>query len=211
MALVALTAAEWLSHPLVLLLAGALVSGVLLPLLGRRWQDHAKALELKSALTDQLTEAVSEILLAVQFAELGAASQSQEDFDRAYLNWEIRKSKIGARVHAYFAHSDLDRQWSDLATSVTDLYVLTGIVEPPDRSAFLAQMGSRGVLRVDEEQRAALADRSATGPYRAAWAAVQLELSQRRDRLVREVLGAPVRALTGGRASWRNRRSGTRS
>ena len=47
---------EWLSHPLLLLLVGALVSSYLLPLLTQSWQNHQKELELKSALVSQISE-----------------------------------------------------------------------------------------------------------------------------------------------------------
>ena len=89
---------EWLAHPLVLLVVGALTSSVLVPFITSRWQNHQKELELKTALVERVNQSTTAFLMSIQFAEMGARSQTQEDFDRAYRDWEMARAVIGSNL-----------------------------------------------------------------------------------------------------------------
>jgi hypothetical protein len=43
-----------ISNPLVLLIVGAVISGILVPYITRQWQDHQKELELKTELVSRI-------------------------------------------------------------------------------------------------------------------------------------------------------------
>jgi hypothetical protein len=49
----------WVSNPLILLAAGSVSSGLLIPYFTRRWQDHQTELKLKVELLKDLTESVT--------------------------------------------------------------------------------------------------------------------------------------------------------
>jgi hypothetical protein len=93
------------------LIATALISNFLVPAITRRWQDHQKELELKTGFVSEISESVLDILLAIQFAEVAAGSQTQEQYNEAYRNWEKRKAVIGAKLRAYFPKN---RSWASL-------------------------------------------------------------------------------------------------
>jgi len=56
-----------LAHPLIVLLVGAALTGILVPAFTRRWQNRQKELEIKAALVSDLSEAIMSIVMAVQF------------------------------------------------------------------------------------------------------------------------------------------------
>ncbi|HET7273118.1 MAG TPA: hypothetical protein VFI90_18770, partial [Rubrobacter sp.] len=86
--------ADFLAHPLFLLFAGAVLTGIFIPALTRRWQDRQKALELKTELIGEISESITEMAMAVQFVHLGATSMDQQRFDEAYREWEARSAVI---------------------------------------------------------------------------------------------------------------------
>jgi hypothetical protein len=89
-----------LTHPIVLLALGGLVSGWLVPRITQRWQDQRKALEVKADLVERVAQAVAAIYTAVQFAQVHAESQSQMDFDASYRNCQHEQAVITAQRRA---------------------------------------------------------------------------------------------------------------
>lgn len=136
-----------LAHPLTLLLLGAAVSGLLVPWVARGWQDQRKALEVKAALAERLTRAVVEIATAVQFVLVGAASQSQEDVDRAYRTWQLEKSVLTSLLGAYFRDGAVTAAWTHCRALATAYYVQAGIPEGPPREQYLNAVAA-GLSRV---------------------------------------------------------------
>jgi hypothetical protein len=171
--------ASALSHPLLLVAVGAGVSGYLVPALTRRWQDHQKELEVKVALVDQVSKAVAEITIAIQFAEVGAESQTQEAFDEAYRAWEITQPTIGGRLRAYYPHSSLPADWMELARCVNQLYATTGVKDPEDRARRLRKISA--VSYID--------NLSPTDLWREAKSAIQAAT----DRLSGRILAEEIR------------------
>jgi hypothetical protein len=53
---------------------------------------------------------------------LGAESQSQADYDRAYRQWEIDRRLIGSQLQAYYPQEPLAEDWDQISKGVTDLY-----------------------------------------------------------------------------------------
>ena len=185
---------EFFSHPFVLLLAGALLSSLVVPAITRRWQDHQKELELKTALVTEITETVTDLVMAVQFAELGTVSQTQEEFDAAYRKWEIESAVIGSKLRAYFPETDLGSQWRAYTRLVTDFYALAGV--PPDdkadRARRLLEEVARSAVELDADAQAEKARYAAMDldPYQRAWAELKAEVVSRKDVLARRVLAA---------------------
>jgi hypothetical protein len=84
---------SYLSNPLLLLVVGAAISGLLVPYITSQWQNHEKELELKTTLVARLSEAVSKILTAAQFTN--AELPETVDYYQAYYEWETSSSAIG--------------------------------------------------------------------------------------------------------------------
>lgn len=132
---------EVLGHPLVILLAGGALSGWLVPLIARRWQDRRKALELKVDLIERLAAAVTKMFMASQFVEVGAASQSQKDYDEAYRSWQYEKAKLTALLRAYFRSETVNRHWVRCRALTTAYYVQSGIGDDAKRRRYLEIVG----------------------------------------------------------------------
>src|SRR3712207_436081 len=123
-------------HPLTLLVLGAVLSGLLLPYVARGWQDQRKALEIKAALVERLTRAVVELATAAQFVLVGAASQSQEDFDKAYRTWQLEKSVLTSLLGAYFRDPVVAAAWTRCRALATAYYVQSGIAAGAGRERY---------------------------------------------------------------------------
>jgi hypothetical protein len=119
-----------LLEPFLLLIATAILTGYLAPKITQRWQNHQKALELKTSFVSEINENVLQIVMATQYAELRAASQTQEDFDKAYSTWEVQKAIIGATLRSYFPQTSLGKDWDEFSEVVTEFYALTGTSDP---------------------------------------------------------------------------------
>lgn len=139
-------------HPLFLLLTGALISGLVVPRLAQRWQDHRKALEIKAALVERLAGSVVALLTAVQFVEVGAQSQSQKDLDDAYRTWQKDKTVLTALLAAYFASGPVAESWTRCRAITTAYYTQVGIADPDRRAGYLRTVGAGVVLHPAEDR-----------------------------------------------------------
>lgn len=181
---------EWLSHPLLLLLIGALVSSYLIPMLTRGWQNHQKQLELKTVLVTQIGEEVTDFLMAVQFAEMGSTSQSPQDYDMAYRAWEIESAKLGALLSAYFPQTTIGEDWREFSEVLTDFYALSGAAQPADRQYLLDRMRNAAFLTNAPVDWAALAQRGDN--YAQHRLALHNQLAAGRDAIIRAILDARI-------------------
>jgi hypothetical protein len=133
---------EVIGHPLTLLVVGAALTGLLLPWVTRTWQDQRKALEIKAALVERVSSAVQGIATAVQFALVGAASQTQEQFDAAYRAWQLEKSVLTALLGAYFRDPAVPSAWTRCRALATAYYVQAGIGPEPRRVQYLGSVAA---------------------------------------------------------------------
>jgi hypothetical protein len=130
------TAGRILSHPLLLLSLGALISTLIVPSLTQRWQDHQRALDVQTALVADISEASETFLqrlfivkyraralrepLAPSFSDKSPSQQEREFVaalsaaDTAMEKWNVRAAVIGARLRAYYPRTSLQRDWQQL-------------------------------------------------------------------------------------------------
>jgi hypothetical protein len=116
--------------PLVLLVVGAILTGLLVPYVTRRWQDHQKELELKADLLARMSEAVTRVITHAWFRELGGKEElsqtDREEFDWRYGEWEVETRVIQAQFEAYFARSpDIARHWATYCDLLRELHHLS--------------------------------------------------------------------------------------
>jgi hypothetical protein len=184
---------EWLGHPFVLLVAGGILSSVVVPALTRRWQNHQKELELKTGLVTEITDVVTGLVMAVQFAELGSTTQTQEDFDTAYRDWETKSAVIASKLRAYFPKTTLVDEWHALSRLATNFYALTGMGER--KLAFLRQLldglsDSERAPAAEAARYAAVEEAAGVelSEYRAGWLELKAHVLGCKDAIVRRVL-----------------------
>jgi hypothetical protein len=126
---------EFLGHPMVLLLTGAVLTGFLLPMIARVSQDRQKELEIKVGLVSELSETIMKIIMAVQFAQHVIKqpipfdiSKEQENLNNAYRDWEIESAIIGTKLKAYFLKSKIPDDWETFSEIIKNAYALQGRV-----------------------------------------------------------------------------------
>jgi hypothetical protein len=182
---------EWLSHPLLLLLIGALISSILVPSLTRQWQNHEKELEMKSGLVEDMNNSVTDFVMAVQFAEVGATSQSQADYDKAYRDWEIKRGQLASKIRVYFPASRIADEWSRYSRAVTDFYVLSGIREESRRAGLVSRLANyfgQGDLQAlaagpPDDRRSSQYQR-----YVQAWEILKDRILSKKDEFINDIL-----------------------
>lgn len=129
-----------LRHPFTLLVAGAVFTGLIIPLITRNWQYRQKALEIKTALVSEIGQAVMEFFMSIQFvhvrkeirtrtSQAAVTPEEQAEFDQAYKAWEVKSAVIGTKLQAYLPKSGLPETWTAFSDVVTRLYALEGIAE----------------------------------------------------------------------------------
>jgi hypothetical protein len=174
---------DLLRHPLVILLFGALISGLLVPSITRGWQNHQKALEIKTQLVGELSKSIMEFIMAIQFARLGAESQRQADFDKAYLGWEVQSAVIGTKLQAYFPDTTIPEEWSAFSELVTEFYALEGIA-PDQRQGFMASIKGKLGASFDAGDRA-----------QVDWGELKKGILRRESELIQKVLATKITVL----------------
>jgi hypothetical protein len=120
---------RYLVFPVVVLLAGAVVTGLLIPELTRRRDNQRKALEIKTELVGDISEAVMRFMVTIQFAVLGAVSQTQKEYDDAYKAWETKRAVLGTMLEAYFPKTGIADEWDNFEDNVSRFYALSGVSE----------------------------------------------------------------------------------
>ena len=129
-----------LGHPLVLLLVTAAVSGLLVPQLTQQWQEQQQQVAVRRDFAARVSRTVGEIFIATQLAQVGAVSQSQEEFDAAYVRWEVESSVLGAELRAYYPDESLHDAWHRCAELATAYYTQLGIVDDAQRRQYLDEV-----------------------------------------------------------------------
>ena len=167
------------THPLTVLFLTALVSGLLIPWITRRWNNHQKALEIKTGLVTDLSKSIMEMIMAIQYTRLGAPSHTQEAFDKAYRKWEVESAVIGTKLEAYFPQNDIPTEWTKFSNAITDFYAIEGV--GPDRrdeaqSKLWQSLGKRSPLVEGD----------------GAWLELKNEILHRKAELIKRVLSEKI-------------------
>ena len=131
---------NFLKHPLFLLIVGAVISRLVIPLITRNWQIRQKSLEIKTNLVSEISQAVMEFFMSVQFVHLrkehrqssqdDVLPEEQIEFDQAYKTWEVKSAVIATKLEAYITESKVPDTWITFSNIVTQFYALEGTTEP---------------------------------------------------------------------------------
>jgi hypothetical protein len=142
-----------------------------------------RELEVKTTLVAEISESVTDFVLAVQFAELASVSQSQADFDRAYRQWEVESAAIESKLQTYFPRSDIADEWRRYSLVVSNFYALSGVADPAARRDLVRRFDAY----FGDNQFGGLVSRRDPG-FAAAWARLKASVLQRRDELTEAIL-----------------------
>jgi hypothetical protein len=108
-----------LSHPLLLLVAGAIFTSLLFPYITRQWQTNEKQMEVKSELVDELNEAVANTLTSYRLSQGPYGANTTAKIIDSVVQWQISRNTIGSKLDLYFpSDSQIRSNWSDLSNAI---------------------------------------------------------------------------------------------
>lgn len=193
---------QWLANPLVVTVVAALLGGWLIPQITRKWQDHERALEIRSNLVTEMSESVSSTVVTGRFVAAGLFTNASDDpyadqkaFNDAYRTWSTDSASIGAKLEAYFAGSDLGAEWRSFADVVTDFVQLSTSVDETREARVRRIFAYKQLPRdadLDGKARRVLATSSSSPAFHDAYLELGSVILQRRDELVHDVLHTGV-------------------
>jgi hypothetical protein len=195
---------RWLAHPFLIAVCVALLVNFLIPNFTRKWQNHQKALEIKTGLVSDMGQSVSNAVMTGRFIAGGLVSRSSSDpradqraFNDGFRAWTTSEASIGAKLQAYFG-STIGTQWRSFGNAVTDYFQLSatparGRSEQVDE--ILAYSGLPLWAHMTKEQRRALIKSSTSTAFQDAYAQLGRGLLSRSDELVQNVLDSGVSGL----------------
>jgi hypothetical protein len=106
--------AEILSHPLSLLLIGAIVSGLLIPYFTNRWQRHQKGLEIRIDLVRRISRTIMSIMTMIDSPLKTESSEKLvEDLHKEIREFQVDRGIIGTELHGYFPSEDCPENIGD--------------------------------------------------------------------------------------------------
>jgi len=131
---------EFFQHPLVILLVGAVISGVLIPFFTRSWQNHQKSLDIKNDLVTEISKTVTTMMINVQYFLENMKKMSKEEeqkiqqkYNNDYKNWSIAEEIISSRLEAYFPTQNIIQQWKEYTEIINNIYTLSTTDEKSKR------------------------------------------------------------------------------
>jgi hypothetical protein len=114
-----------LAHPLVLLIVGAWISGLMIPRITQGWQDRQKALEIRTELVSAMSEDATTMLTSIQEVRRHPrATLNRDEFSREFTQWTAKSAVTLAKVQAYFPNTTLQRDWGNLSGAIGHFYQL---------------------------------------------------------------------------------------
>jgi hypothetical protein len=192
-----------LAHPFVIAVVIALLGNFLIPNFTRKWQDHQKALEIKTGLVSDMGESISDAVMSGRFISAGLVSRSSSDpradqraFNDGYRAWTTSNASIGAKIQAYFGN-DLGSQWRKFANVVTDYFQLSATPGGGRKDQVQEILTYRELPSVvlSNAERRALVKSNSSATFQNAYGQLGRAMLARGDELVQGVLDSGVSGL----------------
>lgn len=136
---------EILSNQFLLLIVGAILTGLLIPWITTQWQNHEKELEIKTSLVSKISEYATRMIMAIQFVDISNSqginsSLTNKEYDNEYRDWKINSDIIQSQISAYFPDTNIDKNWKKFSNAVENLYGLSGTGPEGYRINFLQKI-----------------------------------------------------------------------
>lgn len=101
-----MTLSEFLAHPFLLLIVGAIISSILVPTFSKKWQDRKKKLEIKIDLMTKISEVVASWEIDTR-----ALVRLEHPPTERNPEWRVKGSSITAILFAYFPSEPIYEKW----------------------------------------------------------------------------------------------------
>lgn len=203
------TVESYLSNPLLLLVVGAIISGLLIPYITAQWQNHEKELELKTSLVTRISEALSKVLTEAQFS--AANRTEQAEYLQAYYEWEVAQSSIGSYLRTYFPDTYIGEEWDKYANITTSFFRLAAINPLEEKEQLVDQLEKYFSSCPNTINWDALVNRNNLffydDDYRSNWFKVKDQIISAKNSIVQNVMEASIFSWTPLSDTFTNRES----
>ncbi len=118
-----------LSHPLLLLIAGAILSSLVIPYYTRQWQNHQKELDFKTSIIDEINKVISNPLVMTDFlynADFGRNQSIIDKYINSYADLRLSESTISSKLESYFSDAQISHDWNNLTKEELEFFFVTG-------------------------------------------------------------------------------------
>ena len=132
-----------LSHPFVLLIIGAGISGLLIPHITNQWQNHQKELELKTDLASEISKAVANIIISSRLVQIPTFAYTNLSYANTVEQWEESKASIGSQIEAYFSDTQLKQKWDNLSSALTEFSNLNAALSHSNQQYYALKLCAR--------------------------------------------------------------------
>jgi hypothetical protein len=192
---------SWLSTPLLVTVVAALIGSLLLPSITRKWQDHQKALAIKTDLVSDMSQSASSAVANSRFIAAGlvgrssqAAGAEQQAWNDVYRDWTTQGASIGAKLEAYFG-PEIAAAWQKFTYALTDYVSLSasagsGSGRRPQVEELYAYRSKLPGVHLTRAHWQRLAGPPEGAEFEEAYSAVGRGLLARQNELVSTVLRA---------------------
>lgn len=113
-----------LSSPFLTLVIGAIISGLLIPYITTTWQNHAKALEIKTEIANLISQILSKTIVTAQFAIANSSAVDEIEFHKVAIEWSEISASIETQLLVYFPNKEISGEWKNFSRIVLDYYFL---------------------------------------------------------------------------------------
>jgi hypothetical protein len=197
----------WVSNPLILLIVGAVSSGILIPSFTRKWQDHQTELNQKIELVDKLSESVTKIVIACKYGT------TRNDMEKDIREYHTGCSYITSRIEAYFypSNDQIAKKWWKYDIVLRELYELPGtsgetrekritaietLVEELQNEMF--EMDQRGKSRIDWETLKSEQGNDENLKYSKEWNKLTDTIFDMKHNLMRDIMNSDIPIFNKG-------------
>jgi hypothetical protein len=134
--------AKALAHPLVVAIASALLSLMLVTLLTKRWQDRQKELEIKSRLVTEMTRTISEPIASSRIWSRGVQlGTGMPSYAETLHQIDIKQAELSALLQVYFPDNpNLSARWRTFSGALNYCVRITAQDEPTRKTAHVEKV-----------------------------------------------------------------------
>jgi hypothetical protein len=180
---------DFFGHPFVVVVIGALVTGVVVNYITHRWQERQRERELKTDLVANMTQSVHTLTMTVLAVHQGR--KRRQDLEPVYDDWRVRSAVIGAKLEAYFAGTGLRDEWSHFSKAVNLFYRLER-ADPKEKNPIYGKLRETlPTLAGRDPAESELRD-ELSGEEDKDWVEAKDRIGEETSGLVQKVLGSDI-------------------
>lgn len=134
----------WLAHPLLLLVIGALMTGIIVPTITGKWQRNQTAQDMKTQVIGDVTSAVSIPMTQLSVTQNpvlagngGGSIGGNGGVAGTYSAFRTKADSVDSEIRAYFPENNIPMHWENLVGLLQNYYLLTYANNPQLKAGYI--------------------------------------------------------------------------